>query len=71
MSVVARCPKGDDPQDRIVGIECEGGVQKLAREEAALLRGLGRTLARRVGRSCLYLSADSLLVKISLKLSAE
>lgn len=69
--MVPRCPKRDYPQHLIVGIEGQRGVQKLAREEATLLCELERTLASRVGRSCLYLRADSLLVKISLKLSAE
>lgn len=69
--MIPRCPKRDYPQHLIVGIEGQRGVQKLAREEATLLCELERTLASRVGRSCLYLRADSLLVKISLKLSAE
>lgn len=71
LCVIPRGPKRDDPEHLIVGIEGERGVQNLAREEAALLRGGERTLASKVGRSCLYLRADSLLVKISLKLSAE
>lgn len=69
--MIPRCPKRNNPQHLIVGIEGQRGVQKLAREEATLLCELVRTLASRVGRSCLYLSADSLLVKISLKLSPE
>ena len=69
--MVPRSSERDYPEHLIVGIEGERGVQKLAGEEAALLRVGGRTLASKVGRSCLYLRADSLLVKISLKLSAE
>lgn len=62
--------EGDDPEEFVVGVEGEGGVEEAAGVETGLLSKGRATLVRRVGRSCLYLLAASLLLKMSSKLSA-
>jgi hypothetical protein len=66
----ASSPKGHNLEHFIVRIEGQMGVQIPMRVKTSLLDRLMNTLVIRVGKICLYLRADSLLVKISSKFSA-
>lgn len=71
LGVVVSCAQGDYPEGFVVGVESEGSVEISLGVEAALLSGRECTLVRRVGSSCLYLRADSLLLKMSANVYAE
>lgn len=62
--------EGNDLKNFIIGIKGKRCIQEFLGKEWSLLNEIASTLVRRVGRICLYLSADSLFLKISSKESA-
>ncbi len=71
LSMITCCTQCNDSESLVLWIKFERCVKVSLRIESTLLYKIVSTLVNSVGSSCLYLSAASLLLKMSPNISAE